>query len=214
MNCKVMRAGRQHRGVCEGNVPSQFAILCARTPLNPTQTHHHSPSLSTLHTPWFACILLSANPYLQILFLSKFCIFGLKLCLRFTFFSWIQLAQIFFHFVNIQDFWLPECFQSKKLHFVQSQLAILSPRTPLPTARLCTLQHSPSIQVLSGLFIFLSSRLQSSVLRQPIVPLYSSHPSLHPHLHLSPSFQFSKSLSIFFFSSAVPLLAGKFKDLG
>ena len=172
------------------------------------------PSLSTLHTPWFACILLSANPYLQILFLSKFCIFGLKLCLRFTFFSWIQLAQIFFHFVNIQDFWLPECFQSKKLHFVQSQMAILSPRTPLPTARLCTLQHSPSIQVLSGLFIFLSSRLQSSVLRQPIVPLYSSHPSLHPHLHLSPSFQFSKSLSIFFFSSAVPLLAGKFKDLG
>ena len=53
------------------------------------------PSLSKLHKPWFACILLSANPYLQILVLSIFCTFGLKLCLRFTFFSWIQLVRLF-----------------------------------------------------------------------------------------------------------------------
>ena len=193
-------------------MPSQFAILCARTPHNPTQTHHHSP-LSEYIAHTVVCMYSSfgksilANP-----FSVKILHIWIKVVFTLHIFSWIQLAQISFHFVNIQDFWLPECFQTKKLHFVQSQLAILSPRTPLPTTRLCTLQHSPSIQVLSGLFIFLSSRLQSSVLRQPIVPLYSSHPSLHPHLHLSPSFQFSKSLSIFFSSSAVPLLAGKFKD--
>ena len=63
-----MRAGRQHRGVCEGNVPSQFAILCARTPLNPTQTHHHSP-LSEYIAQTVVCMYSSfgksilANPY-------------------------------------------------------------------------------------------------------------------------------------------------------
>ena len=158
------------------------------------------PSLSTLHKPWFACILLSANPYLQILILSKFCTFRLKLCLRFKFFSWIQLAQIVFVLWIYKTFGCRIAFNLKSFTLCrvswQSWVHVL----------LCLLHasvlsnHSPSLQVLSGLFIFLSSRLQSSVLRKPIVLLHSSHPSLHPHLHLSPSLQFSKSLSILFFS--------------
>ena len=149
MNCKVMRAGRQHRGVCEGNVPSQFAILCARTPLNPTQTHHHSPlSESIAHT--VVCMYSSfgksilTNPYsVKILHIWIKVVFTLHI-----FFMDPVGSDFFFSFCEyIQDFWLPDCFQSKKLHFVQSQMAILSPRTPLPTAHLCTLQplsKSPS----------------------------------------------------------------------
>ena len=186
MNCKVMRAGRQHRGVCEGNVPSQFAILCARTPLNPTQTHHHSP-LSEYIAHTVVCMYSSLG---KSIFANPSSVKILRIWIKVVFtlyiFSWIQLAQNFFRFVNIQDFLLPDCFQSKKLHFVRSQLAILSPRTPLPTARLCTLQHSPSLQVLSVLFLLDS--FQAFNLLHCV-----NHPSLHLHLQISPSLQFSKS---------------------
>ena len=177
------------------------------------------PSLSPLHTLWFACILLSANPYLQILILLKFCTFGLKLCLRFTFFhgsSWLRILFVL---------WIYKTFGCRIAFNLKSSTLCRVSWQSWVHVLLCllhasvlsnTLQVSKSYQ---ASFKFLSS-IQSSVLRKPIVLLHSSLPSLHLHIHLSRTLQVSKSPVLqvpfdpSFLSSAVPLLAGKFKDLG
>ena len=145
-----------HRGVCADNVQSQFAILCARTP-NPTFCPQTGVYVLLMYQIYFAqsdehTSKLNIFAWLICNFMRRYVLCTVR-CVLLICIAMHVLSTVF-------------CMASLHVHptqdFVQSQFAILCPRTPhsLPLCTLCLPSPLPSI-LLSLLLQGHCTKLQS-----------------------------------------------------